>query len=116
MSALVVVQNNTGHPVRAFACGTPFEIALISRGYRPTVAWNTCLQIITIPVGESSYPVTLDASYLACPEHGPRGTLRGCLAGGKPPALPAGTYRARLFQHWHLVPVPPTIKIRVTPS
>src|SRR5215470_5675216 len=52
ISGLVVVQNNTGHPVRAFACGTPFEIALISHSYRPSVAWNTCLQIITIPVGE----------------------------------------------------------------
>ena len=115
MSGLVVVQNNTGHPVRVGACGTPFEIALVSRSYRPSVAWSTCLQLIIIPVGESSYPVTLSASYLTCLEHGPRGTLKGCLAGGKVPALPPGTYRARLFQLGHLVPLPPTIKIRVTP-
>ena len=115
MSGLVLVENNTGHPVRAFVCGSPFEIALISHSYRPSVAWNTCLQIITIPVGESSYPVTLNASYLACLEHGPHGALKGCLAAGGPPPLPPGTYRARLFQVGHLVPVPPTITIRVTP-
>jgi len=113
LSGLVVVENNTGHPVRAWGCLTLFQIVLFSDTYRPTPVWATCLQSFTIPAGESSYPVTVDASYLQCAEHGPRGGLKGCLD-GKPPPLPPGTYRARFIQARHLFPEPQAITVRVT--
>src|SRR5215831_15647213 len=41
MSCVVVLKNNT-HPLLRGVCGTPFEIALVSHSYRPSVAWSTC--------------------------------------------------------------------------
>jgi len=114
LSGLAVVENNTGHPVRAWGCLSLFQVVLFSDTYRPSPAWATCLQSFTIPVGESSYPMTVDASYQQCAEHGPRGGLKGCLADGKPPPLPPGSYRARFLQFRRLLPEPPAITVRVT--
>jgi hypothetical protein len=114
LSGRVVVENNTGHPVRAWGCLTLFQVILFSDSYRPSPAWAACLQSFTIPVGESSYPVTVDASYLQCLEHGTHGGVKGCLPDGRTPPLPPGTYRARFVQSRQLFPEPPAITVRVT--
>jgi hypothetical protein len=113
MAGRVVVDNNTGRTIRAFGCGTLFRVALVSNTYKPAVAWPVCLQVFTIPVGQSSYPAPVMASYLQCSAR-PRGPVRACLPSGHPPPLPAGDYRARLFQSGKLVPVPPVVTVRVT--
>jgi hypothetical protein len=64
--SLVVVENNTGRAIHVFGCGTLFQVALVSSTYRPAIAWPGCLQPFTIPVGESSYPVTVGARYSQC--------------------------------------------------
>jgi hypothetical protein len=116
ISARVVVENNTGHAIRVSGCGTLFRVVLVSHSYHPVVAWPTCEQTFTIPAGEVSYPLTVEASYLACTQDRRRGGLRACLPGGGPPGLLPGPYHARLFQVGHLVPAPPAVKVRVTPS
>lgn len=115
MPGRVVVQNNTGHAVHVFGCLTLFQVALASSTYHPAVAWLGCLQPFTIPVGESSYPVTVEASYSQCQAGRPQGAVRACLPDRRPPPLPPGDYRAKLFQAGHLVRVPPAITVRVMP-
>jgi hypothetical protein len=116
MRVHVVVQNNTGHALRVPGCLTLFEVVLTSKTYRPAVAWLSCLQTITIPAGESSYPMTLQASYHACSQGPPQDGLQACLPDGGPPPLPPGDYHATLFQVRHLVPAPRAVSVRVTPA
>jgi hypothetical protein len=115
MPGRVVVENNTGRAIHVPGCWRLFQVALVSSKNRPTVAWLTCLQTFTIPAGQSSYPATVQASYSQCSPGRPRGGVRACLPGGRPPPLPPGDYRARLFQDGHLVPVPPAMTVHVTP-
>lgn len=115
MSGRVVVENNTGRAIHESGCWRLFQVALTSDKYQPTVAWPTCLQIFTIPIGESSYPTTVEASYGECSPGRPQGAVRACLPDGQPPRLPPGDYHAMLFQVGNLVPVPPTMTVRVTP-
>jgi hypothetical protein len=114
MAGHVLVDNTTGHAIHVFGCGSLFEVALTSRGYRPTVAWRDCLQRITIPVGHTGYRVTVQSTYTQCGPGGRRDGLRACRPGGGMPALAPGTYQARLFQVRPLVPTPPAITVRVT--
>ncbi len=115
MPGRVVIENSTGRAIHASGCLTLFQVALTSNNYQPAVYWFTCLQEFTIPAGQSSYPVTVEASYSQCSQGRPRRAIRACLPNGRPPPLPPGDYHARLFQASNLVPVPPPITVRVTP-
>ncbi len=115
MPGRVVVENNTGRAIRVSGCWRLFQVALASSKYQPAVAWPTCSQTFTIPAGESSYPVTVKASYSQCSPGRPQGAVRACLPDRQPPPLPLGDYHAMLFQVGNLVPVPPAITVRVTP-
>ncbi len=115
MSGHVVVENDTGRAIRASGCLTLFQVALASSSYHPAIAWLDCLQSFTIPAGQSSYPVTVAASYGQCGPGGPGDAVKACLPGGQMPSLPPGIYRAVLFQVRHLVPAPPPVTVRVTP-
>jgi hypothetical protein len=114
MSGRVVVQNNTGHVIRVGGCLRLFQVALAGDKYQPAVAWLLCLQTFRIPIGGSSYPVTVQASYLQCGAGRPHGAVPACLPNRRPPPLAPGYYHAKLFQAGNLVPVPPAITIRVT--
>lgn len=105
----VVVRNNTGRAIHTSGCGMLFQVALASNSYHPEVSWLTCLQRFTIPVGVSSYRVTVAATYLVCGDR----QSPACPPGGGMPPLPAGTFRARLFQSRYLVQVPPGVRVRV---
>jgi hypothetical protein len=115
MSGRVIVENNTGHAIHASGCLTLFQVALTGKRYHPAVAWPTCLQPFTIPIGKSSYPVTVEASYRECSQGRPQADLRACLPGRRMPPLPPGDYHAVLYQVSHLVSVPRAITVRVTP-
>jgi hypothetical protein len=114
MRAQIVVDNRTGHAIHVAGCGSLFQLALDSSSYHPEPLWPACLQAFTIAVGESSYPVTLIASYYSCGGVASTG-IPACLPDGQPPPLPAGGYRAVLFQSPHIVSAPAPIPVRVTP-
>lgn len=115
MSGRVVVDNNTGHALYAETCRGLFSVVLSSRSYHPTSggASVACGPTKAIPAGRSSYPVTIQATYLSCSVTGTAGGFQTCLPHMKLPPLPAGTYQATLDQPG-IVPEPPVIKIRVT--
>jgi hypothetical protein len=114
MRARVIVDNRTGRAIHSLGCDSLFAVALVSSSYHPVPGWFNCAQRITIPVGESSYPVTLSASYDMCGSTLP-GSAKTCLPGGHMPPLAVGDYRAELFQSTHVVPVPPVISVQVAP-
>jgi hypothetical protein len=116
MRAHVIVDNRTDHAIHAAGCGSLFQVALVNTGYHPEPAWPLCLQRLTIPVGESSYPVTLSASYGACGGRVKRqNAASACLPGGHMPPLPAGRYRAEFFQSSPVIPATPAVDVRVAP-
>jgi hypothetical protein len=112
VDAQVIVENNTGSALHVTGCGSLFQVALSSDTIEPNIAWPACAQPLTVPVGESVYPVTVSAKYQAC---GDGGTLPPCGTAGDLPALPPGDYQARLYQNPVVVPAPPPVAIRVTP-
>ena len=114
MAGRLVVENHTGHALHVAGCGSLFQLDLVGSTYQPAVNWPACLQEITIPVGTSSYRMTVTASYNQCDESGSQGTARACLPSGMPPLAP-GHYAAELFQSSHVLPAPPGIPVRVTP-
>ena len=111
----VVIQNNTGHAIHTSGCLTLFQVALVSSNYHPATAWLDCLQSFTIPAGQSTYPVIVAASYSQCSQGRPSAAMKACLPDGHPPPLPAGVYRAVLFQARHVFAAPPAIAVRVMP-
>jgi len=113
MPGHVVVENRTGHPLNEIGCGSLFQVALTSPTYQPQMAWPACAQRITVPVGRSTYRVTVVASYLGCTNGPPSTDFPPCRNGGLPP-LPTGSYDAKLYQSGKIVPQPPTIPVQVT--
>ena len=84
----------------------------------PNVSWLLCLQTLTIPMGKSSYPVTVRSTYLGC-----TGTrfknLPACVKRNGlliSPALPPGEYDATLLESSNVVQTPPPIAVRVAPQ
>jgi hypothetical protein len=114
MPGQVLVDNTTGRLIQVSGYVNLFQVLLTSNTYRPTVAWFTCLQRFTIPVGESRYAVTVRASYSECGQGRPHHGLKPCLPAGRMLPLPPGTYHAKLFQVRNLVRVPPALTVRVT--
>jgi hypothetical protein len=104
MSGHVLIENNTGRAIDAYGCLTLFQVLLVGGSYHPPVAWLGCLRPLSIPAGQSSYPVTVAATYLQCSQGRPSNGIKACLPGGHPPPLPPGTYQAVLFQARHLAP------------
>jgi hypothetical protein len=110
VTARVVVQNSTGHALHEYGCGSPFAVVLGNDQIIPRVVWAMCLMPITIPVGTSSWPVTVLGSYSSC---GPDGNPIRCDGQHRLPPLPPGAYEATLFQLHHLVPRPTPASVQV---
>jgi hypothetical protein len=105
MKGHVVVDNETGHAIKAQGCGSLFAVALSNATYTPDLAWTTCLQELDLPTGVSTYRVVVSASRLGC---------TGC--NGNLPILEPGSYEAKLYQSTHVVPDPPPVRIEVVAS
>jgi hypothetical protein len=110
VQAKIIVENATGTALQAPACGSLFAVALGNDTSPPAVAWATCLQILTVPVGESSYAVPLIASYPSCGTGSPDGPCTD----GHPAPLPPGRYQAHLYQSANIILAPAPISVRVT--
>jgi len=114
LAAHVKVDNNTGHAIHVPGCGAPFTVALASSTYRPVIAVLTCVQLLTIRPGWSSYRVLVLASYLSCSPGHASGARPACLPGMRMPPLPPGRYHATLFfLVREFAPAPPAIPVRV---
>lgn len=113
LSGRVVVQNDTGRPVNTTMCGSFFRVALASPDYEPEISWPLCAAPFTIPTGESSYAVTVQARHLGCnPADPPPPGQVTCTADGPPP-LPPGDYEATIYQSEDLMPGAAPIGVRV---
>ncbi|MDQ1477547.1 MAG: hypothetical protein QOE62_2776 [Actinomycetota bacterium] len=112
ISGHVVVENNTGHEVHTTGCHGLFGVGLHNAQIQQDVIFPSCAEQITIPVGESSYPVMVLAAYYSCDAAGDQG-LQRCLPNGGAPPLPPGIYQATLFQASPVVPTPPPIDVQV---
>lgn len=115
MSGHVIVENKSGHELHAAGCGALFQVALVNALTQQGPVWRGCLEEFTIPIGDTTYPVTVRASYLGCSENGQSG-FTTCLTSGGPPHLPPGGYHATLFESDTVVPIPPAITVRVEPQ
>jgi hypothetical protein len=113
MSGSVVVENNSGHALHVFGCGGIFAVTLNNaEGGQGSPAWTLCRMDITIPLGSTTYPVTIQATFLMC-STAPSPTMSTCLADGVPPSLPPGVYQATLAQSTTVVSTPPPIAVTV---
>jgi heat shock protein HslJ len=118
MSGHVIVDNNTGHVLHVAGCGSLFAVALGNAKIKPNPAFASCRQIVTIPIRQSSYTVTVRATYLGCGGT-PLGDNPACVTTNGHtalPRLPPGEYDATLFQSSNVVQTPPPIAVRVTPQ
>ena len=115
MTGDVIVDNNTGHVIKSYGCGSLFQVALGNATIQPPVFWPLCEQRITLPTGVSRYPVRVSATYLGCTSSAPTPAIPKCPLVDPPflPPLPAGTYHADLYQSAHVVPTPPPITVHV---
>jgi hypothetical protein len=115
LAGRVIVQNNTGHALHPTGCGSLFSVFLSNASTTPHPFFCGGLQVFTIPVGGSSYPISVAATYLQCA--GPLGNGRPCAqrnGHSVMPSLPPGEYRATLWPS--IVPTPPAITVRVVAS
>jgi hypothetical protein len=112
MQGQVVVENDTGRARYARGgCVWQFAVALSKGSTVPAVAQPACDTGFKIPAGQSSWPVSVDATYDGC--GGPGGPYPPCTH-NRPPPLPPGVYRAWILGGEPTIPPRPTL-IRVTP-
>jgi hypothetical protein len=115
MSATITVENKSGKPVNLVGCGSIYAALLVGESYHPTASWPLCAQQMTVPVGESSYPVTVSAAFNQCTAEGGAGPEPACLADGSLPPLPAGRYELMTTAVSPELPVPAPVAVTVTP-
>ena len=111
MDGQVIVENNTGHALHPFGCLTLFEVVLHNAQVPADIAGFDCYgNLPTIPVGESTWPMPVSATYFMCGMSGPPNQ---CI-NGRPPPLPLGLYEASLYQMASTnIPDPPSIVVRL---
>jgi hypothetical protein len=112
MAGTVVVTNRTGEAVTVKGCMTWVQVVLTEPGATPTAPWRACLQIFTIPVGQSSWPAELLGFPSSCSQGSPDAP---CGADGRPAGFAPGDYVAQLVQSEDVALAPAPIPIRVVP-
>lgn len=88
----VVIDNDTGAPITFVGCKSPVDVKLHGHGVIQEMLWLMCSEDMTVPVGESRWPVTVSANLGMCGESTDPQFPR-CVDGAIPP-LPSGPYRA----------------------
>ena len=112
----VMISNHLGHSLHLIGCGGLFQVLLSNHTAQQQGGWLACAQRFTIPLEESSYPITVTTSYNDCTSepHPPAGVL-ACGPNGQMPSLPPGEYQAKLAQSSNIAQTPAPIAIRVVP-
>ena len=114
LTATVIVENDTGHALHGVKCGPVFAVGLENGTVKQDMVFAACAVAYSIPVGESTYPATINAFYQECDNSpDPARHLVACADGGRPPALPEGTFRVRLYGAEGLVPRPASATVTV---
>jgi hypothetical protein len=114
MAGEVVVDNDTGEPIEIIACKAFYAVRLVNEEIEQEVPFLACGGHFVIPVGRSRWPVGVRASFTGCGGEPP--ILPRCLADGRPPPIPKGTYRAEVVDggaHNLPVPIPDPVTIIV---
>lgn len=110
----VVVENRTGHDINRIGCQGIFQVLLVSSTYTPKPGWLLCWQRITVPTGQSSFPVFVRAAYSECSQLGASPGIPACSPGSGMAPLPPGAYFATTFEDGNAIPLPAAIKVRIT--
>jgi hypothetical protein len=114
LAATVVVVNRTGAPISIASCGPYFYGAGFESDTvtRTDLSFLTCLgPPVSIPVGESRWPVTATALYSGCGGTGLRPSP-ACVD-GRPPSLPTGDYRLVVGSIDPRAPIPTKVDVSV---
>jgi hypothetical protein len=114
LSAKITVNNDTGRPLRFAGCGPIYRALLVEQGKSQVPSWPLCMQTVSIPEGESTYDVPVDARYSECSTNGSQG-IPECRSDRSMPFLPAGTYEVVVFGVDSIVPLPAPTSITVVP-
>jgi hypothetical protein len=114
LSGQVIIDNQTGHALHFRGCGSPVNVTLSNGHYHPTGAGAACAGTATVPTGQTTYPVKVEASYLSCSVGHADGNMPRCAPGDQPPPLPPGTYQASLSVAISVAQAPPPVIIHVT--
>lgn len=102
ISGYVEVENVNFRGLRVATCGSPFAVALGNERIKPDVVWTDCLRYVAIPIGRSTWPITVSTFYSACE------------VGSGSCTLPPGDYRATLLQRHQVAGAPAPVAVRVT--
>jgi hypothetical protein len=115
MRATVVVTNTTGRPIKSVDCIAPFAVSLRNRNVGQEIAFALCATEFTFPVGRSTFPVTISASYDTCTNVAGSGdaSVPECIREGVAPNLPKGTYHAFVLGQENVVSSAAPVEIRV---
>ena len=77
-------------------------------------AQAACGSNLTIPIGESSYPVTIPATFMVCNPNAQPSLNPACLPGMRMPPVPPGNYNAIFVAGSSVVATPAPIPVLVT--
>ena len=114
ISGKVVVENLTGRDINLIGCHSIFQVLLRSSTYTPDPGWLLCSERFTVPIGQSSYPVPVRATYNECGQTGATAGFPACLPPPNVmPPLPPGEYWATTFEEGNWIPLPAPIRVRV---
>ena len=114
LAATVVAVNRTGAPISIASCGPNFYGAGFESDTvtRTDPSFLTCLgPPVSIPVGESRWPVTATARYSGCGGTGLR-PPPACVD-GRPPSLPTGDYRLVVGVADPRAPIPAKVDVTI---
>ncbi|KQZ87424.1 hypothetical protein ASD62_17720 [Phycicoccus sp. Root563] len=115
VAAQITVTNNTGEDIHLVGCGPIYTVLLIGGPHQESPFWAACAQNITIPKGDTTYPVTVAATYSECSPRGDQGMAKCLPKEGSMPGLPRGRYTATTWGVTDQVPVPAPITVTVKP-
>lgn len=119
ITARVVVENKTGHPLSYSPCDFYFRGALSTTDHQQANSnyYTLCATqrppVFTFPTGTSRYPIALAARYQHCSSASLPGRP-ACLANGVKPPLPRGRYYATVTLEPVDMPTPRPVAVRVT--
>jgi hypothetical protein len=117
LNASITVINRTGRAVDVGGCNFLFQVGWTNKAVTANPNWELCAGSLTIPAGQSTWPVWVGAAYTLCSQDPPGTTwLPQCLPGNRQRPLPPGYYRLTVYGPSDAMRLPPPIKVHVIAS